>query len=968
MTTKTGSIFEIIISLSIKNTTVQKGLSPLFQLSLCTLGYLYATSNTALAQVTSDGTVNTQVNLNGNVAEITGGETRGSNLFHSFQDFSVGTGNEAFFNNADNISNILSRVTGGNASNIDGVISTTGTANLFLINPAGIIFGEDASLNVGGSFIGTSADSLLFPDGIEYSATDIQSPPILTINAPIGLNFRDNPGDIINRSFVTDDSFEDLIGLRVFEDQTLALIGGDVLIEGGFVSTIGGRIELGSVAENSTVSITPVEKGFDFGYEEVANFQDISLSFAALVNNLDANPGDIELQGRNISLIEGSQIGISAEFEGQAGDVNIIASESLTLDGNGAEVDLGEFPTIIFSNSFDDSTGNQINIEAPQLTLINGGQIGSTQSGSRASSPVDSTSSLDIEINASEIILEGAFFFDGFISSNSSISAQVFEEGTASGGNLIINTGKLTINEGAQINASTFGSGNAGNITINASESIELNGTSPDSNTPSCLFAAVEIPLFPIPFSGNGGDITINSPRLVVSDGAEISTAARNNGNGGNLNLNVSESILLTGTSPLAEFRGEGISGIFVSVEPSFEEFILDFDTGEETLTGEIIPTTGKGGNLTLNTGSLIIEQGALISANTFSLGDGGNADINVNQLILRDGGQISAGSLLGVDALDTERGSGGSLAINTTESIDITGIGDINGVPVNSSLFTLAESTGDGGNLTISTGNLSISNGADINASSSGSGNGGLLDIQTNSLSLDNGSILADVVSGSGGNTSLSIENNLTLRNNSLISASAFGDSDGGNVDIDAEFIIAFPSQVPNDGNDIIAIAEEGFGGNVSIFAEAVFGMAIRLALQGNGTNDISSVTTSGVLDLTPQFPPTLQNVPQIFSPEQTTAQACQANREIAAKNGLNITGKGGIPAEPGLPLDSQNVSINGETNPTSAIPAPIETSQGKIQPARGIKVTESGEIILTAYRTNNSGERIPEIKPNCS
>ncbi len=92
------------------------------------------------------------------------------------------------------------------------------------------------------------------------------------------------------------------------------------------------------------------------------------------------------------------------------------------------------------------------------------------------------------------------------------------------------------------------------------------------------------------------------------------------------------------------------------------------------------------------------------------------------------------------------------------------------------------------------------------------------------------------------------------------------------------------------------------------------------------------------------------------IVVPEQTTAQACQANREIAAKNGFTIKGKGGIPAEPGLPLDSQNVSINGETNPTSTIPQPIETSQGKIQPARGIKVSEDGKITLTAYRTNNA------------
>ena len=160
-----------------------------FEICLIVVSYCCVFGNIAKAQVTPDNTVDTTVNENGNVSEITGGQTEGDNLFHSFEDFSVTTGNEAFFDNAETIENIFSRVTGGNVSNIDGLISANGSANLFLVNPAGIIFGENASLDLGGSFIGSSADSILFPNDISFSASDTQAEPILTVNAPIGLGF-----------------------------------------------------------------------------------------------------------------------------------------------------------------------------------------------------------------------------------------------------------------------------------------------------------------------------------------------------------------------------------------------------------------------------------------------------------------------------------------------------------------------------------------------------------------------------------------------------------------------------------------------------------------------------------------------------------------------------------------------------------------------------------------------------------
>ena len=180
---------------------MHQALSPLSKIFFCIFSCFSITVLPTQAQITPDNTLSTKVDSDGNVSEITGGQTRGDNLFHSFEEFSVPSG-EAFFNNASDISNIFSRVTGGNISNIDGLIRANGNASLFLINPNGIIFGENASLDIGGSFFSSTADGIVFADS-EFRARDIDS-PLLTINAPIGVNLGANPGTIVNRSISKD--------------------------------------------------------------------------------------------------------------------------------------------------------------------------------------------------------------------------------------------------------------------------------------------------------------------------------------------------------------------------------------------------------------------------------------------------------------------------------------------------------------------------------------------------------------------------------------------------------------------------------------------------------------------------------------------------------------------------------------------------------------------------------------------
>src|SRR4028119_564335 len=211
---------------------------------------------------------------------ISGGATRGSSLFHSFGEFNISEGRGAYFENPSGITNIFSRVTGGNQSNILGTLGVLGNANLFLINQKGIVFGPKARLDVRGSFMASTADSIVFNNGVEFSSANPQAVPLLTVNIPVGLRFRENAGAIVNTSSVTQviEGTTIPVGLAVPPLQTLAMVGGDLIFNNGFASAFSGNIQLGSVATPGVVSfnITPIGLGLD--YTNVANFGNIELS------------------------------------------------------------------------------------------------------------------------------------------------------------------------------------------------------------------------------------------------------------------------------------------------------------------------------------------------------------------------------------------------------------------------------------------------------------------------------------------------------------------------------------------------------------------------------------------------------------------------------------------------------------------------------------------------------------------
>jgi len=615
--------------------------------------------------------------------------------------------------------------------------------------------------------------------------------------------------------------------------------------------------------------------------------------------------------------VSGSQINT---FEGTAGNLIVNATESIAITGNAADVDFGDFESSIFNNVSESATGegSVLTIATNTLILNNGGQITARNFGDEQG--------VDIDIETSEISIGEPFVFDVNILVISGILAQVDPSATGDGGNISIETERLNIDYGGQISASTLSSGNGGDVLVNASESINLDGVvGEDSSTiffPSGLFAGVEEESGA---TGNGGNIAINTSTLTAIEGAQIATFARNEGNGGTLTINATDSIRLSGFSLTAELRGDGISGIFASAEPSFEDE-----------SGTVFPTTGDGGTLNLFTDKLIIEDGGAISADTFSLGDGGDINLNVDRLSVRDGGEIRAASLIGTNPLDTERGAGGTLNINAIESIEVTGTGDINGDIVNSSLLATAESNGNAGSISLNSNNLSVNNG---------------------------GLISAATVAGEGGNITLNIDESISLSDDSLISAAAIEEASGGNIEIDTASIIASP----DGNNDIVASAgEQGTGGNISIDAESVFGLETRP--QNDATNDIDATggVDGQVIINTPDTDVTqgiIEAPRNVLETEQTVAQVCRDNSAVG--NTLVVQGKGGIPPEPIAPLNSQTLLTENEI--ATQLPQPLQTAAGEIMPARGVVKTASGKIVLTAYPTVNN-HRVTQDNVNCA
>ena len=782
---------------------------------------IFCSENHALAQITPDGTLGNNssiiapnVNIKGSAADrIDGGATRGANLFHSFQEFNVGELQRVYFANPTGISNILTRVTGSNISKILGTLGVDGGANLFLINPNGILFGNNAQLDVAGSFVGSTANSFVFGNGLEFSATNPQTPSLLLTVNPSALLFNQlQAGRIENRSIAP--AGDNIFGLRVPDGQSLLLVGGEIAINEGKLNAPGGRVELAGIAGEGTVGLNVDGNNLSLIVPDSVAKADISLSNQALVSTSGEGGGAIQVWGKGVTVDGGSKIEASTLGALPGKGLSVNASESVQV--------VGESPTGIRSGLFAESSGTgdagDLTINTRQLQILAGGKISSSTTNAGVAG--------NLTVNASESVqLIG-------IPDNPNLGTGIFaaSNGVGNAGDITINTRQLLIQNGAGIITDNEGKGVGGSITVNA-ESVQLVGTAilpqfPNRWYPSKISSNAHS-------TGPAGKITINTNQLLIQDGAAISARTSGSGAGGSLTVNASQSVKLIG---------------FATNSNS----LFPFPSSLLTQTS----STGTAGDLAINTNQFIVREGQL-SASTFGQGNAGNINIETVTMNIID-------SQVGSSVY--RKGFAGNLTIHAAESVEISG--KIKSFTSNlenpAGLFAQVNPRGEGrgGNLTIETKRLSVSHGGKVQVATFGQGDAGNLTIRASEVEVFdtpvdnlfatgiNAGIQLDadetVIPPRGNGGDLTIETDrLSVRGGAIISVGTAGVGNAGRLRIHASKSVEVVGKSPNGNfNSQISAAVTpegtGSGGSLKIETEQMIvrdGGEVTVSSTGAGT-----------------------------------------------------------------------------------------------------------------------------------
>ncbi|MGI0493634.1 filamentous hemagglutinin N-terminal domain-containing protein [Alkalinema pantanalense CENA528] len=665
--------------------------SKVLPLLVLAFGLAFCEARATWAQVVPDGTLPTTITTpNNQDFTIDGGGRSGGNLFHSFSQLSVPTGGSAFFNNALDVQNIFARVTGGTASNIDGMLKANGAANLFLLNPSGILFGPNASLNLGGSFVGTTASRIQFADGTEFSAVN-SGPPLLTMSAPVGLQMGQNSAPITVQStghqvtvgfFAPADRSQNPPGLQVGAGQTLALIGNAVNFDGGLLTTAGGgHLEVGSVSDG-TVKLNSTPQGLVGDYSAVQQFNDILFNHQSLLD-ASGSGGSIQLQGRNITFANGSGALLqNLGFQQPAQGITLQATGTLSLNGTTANGLLNSFIQI---DNLGLTSPGDINVSAAQLLLKDGANIHNWTFAPAMGG--------NINVNVA-----GAIEVDGFVPfvppAVSSITSITLGAGQA--GNVTVSTNSLRILNSGSVSVLTTGSGAGGTLKITAQDLVEIAGNNPLTTLSSSIINSAS-------GTGNAGSAVINTAQLVVRDSGILGSSAVAKGAAGNVIVNASELVEVSGQAP----------GSILPARIASTAEILDPIT-QAVLQLPAIPD-GNAGSLTINTPLLRITEGAFVTVKADGPGSAGNVRINASSTVLTNQSRITAAAA---------SGEGGNIFI-TGETLVLRH---------GSVISATAGGTGNGGNVTIDAPIILGLENSDIIANAN-QGRGGNINITTQGI-----------------------------------------------------------------------------------------------------------------------------------------------------------------------------------------------------------------------------------------
>jgi filamentous hemagglutinin family protein len=552
--------------------------------------------------------------------------------------------------------------------------NSTGPINLFILNPNGLILGPNARLAVSGSVIASTASAVSFGDGQDFNRDTPTS--ALSITTPIGLQLGQNPGSIVLQGTgypLGDSQFLGFspttitgpIDLQGPTGQTLALVGQGIRFENASLGIEGGNLELGSVGAGASVSLLANDQGFQLGYAPETPLADLSLTGRSLLSLGGAQTSRLNLVGNQVRIADGAMIlsqnqgnSPAEPIQIQADRLDIISSDRLTglrsgissetFGGEGAPIQLkiGELRVDsgggILSKNVGLAPSGTVDIQASRRIEVNGfapenplltSNIGSltlgagtpgmvqisapvidvTEGGGIVSTTFQQGSAASLLILSDRLSISGATSFR----SPSTVSSTSF--GTGNSGDVTLQTRSLLITGGGDLGTSSHNQGNAGQVKINATDYIEISGQSEGgASSISSSLRAIESPLYrqllglPEVPTGMAGGVTIQTPKLTLSQGGKIYAGNEGNGDAGILSLQIDRLILSNG-----------------SIEA-------------KTLNGQ-------GGNLSINSKqSIVIQNNSLISASAGTLGNGGNIKINSPFVLGLGNSDIIANAIVG--------------------------------------------------------------------------------------------------------------------------------------------------------------------------------------------------------------------------------------------------------------------------------------------------------------------------------